>query len=383
MSEKNSITLEQNEVILGRGLRGTTVDSSSICHIEGDKGLLCYRGYSIEELAGKVNYEDVVHLLWYGELPSPTEREAFVTKMRASRMLPNEILALLKTIPTNANPMDAIRTSISMLGALEENTPPDSFNDEVNNERALKILANLPIIVAAFHRIRTDKPIPEIRHDLNEAAHFLYLLTGKVPNPNIISTLDLLYILQAEHSFNNSTFSSRVIISSKTDLYSAITAAIGSLKGPLHGGANQGIIPMLKDIGSVDNVAPWIHDKLAKKELIMGIGHPVYKTYDPRAMLLKNVLNEFSEELENDTWIKLSNAIQQIMLEEKNLYANIDFYSAPVYHSLGIPSDLFTPIFAIARTGGWIAHAFEQIKNKSIYRPKAKYVGAPSGKKVS
>jgi citrate synthase len=237
------------------------------------------------------------------------------------------------------------------------------------------------VIIAYFHRARQGKSLPPIRTDLDEAAHFLYLINGETPGPEAVKTLDLAYVLHADHGFNASTFSALVTTSTLSDIYSSVTTAIGSLKGPLHGGANEAVIHMLQEIGSVDKVDAWVADKFAKKEKIMGMGHAVYKVLDPRAPHLKAMATKLTQELGETKWVEMSDRIAAIVKKEKNLNANVDFYSATVYYSLGIPTDLFTPIFAIARTSGWTGHIIEQLKDNKIFRPSSEYVGAPSARR--
>ena len=238
------------------------------------------------------------------------------------------------------------------------------------------------MIAAYFHRARHNKTLPPIRQDLGEAAHFLYLMNGEEPSKEAADTLDLAFVLHAEHGMNASTFSARVTISTLSDMYSAITSAIGTLKGPLHGGANEGVIHMLEQIGNEENVDAYIEKKLASREKIMGMGHRVYKTVDPRAPHLRAMAAKLSEKIGEPKWIRMSERIAKLMKEKKNLNANVDFYSATVYHSLGIPTDLFTPVFAIARTSGWCAHVLEQLEDNRLYRPLSQYVGEPAGKKL-
>jgi citrate synthase len=250
-----------------------------------------------------------------------------------------------------------------------------------NQRRAVAILAKVSVIVAYFHRARNGFDLPKIRKDLGEAAHFLYLLDGSEPSPKKVETLDVAYVLHAEHGMNASTFSARVTISTLTDIYSAMTAAIATLKGPLHGGANEGVIHMLQEIGDPKNVDAYVEKALAEKKRIMGIGHRVYKVLDPRAPHLQRMAVELSSELGEPKWIAMSERIAALMKEKKGLYANVDFYSATVYYSLGIPTDLFTPLFAISRTGGWTAHILEQLSDNRLYRPLSQYVGEPVGRK--
>lgn len=275
--------------------------------------------------------------------------------------------------------MHAIRTGVSALGCFDpdadESTTDNLKKAEEAKKKSIRLIAQIPIVTAYFHRLRQGLELIAPNPTLGEAANFLYLLTGKVPSVEMERTMDLCYVLHADHGMNASTFSARVTIATLSDIYSAVTTAIGSLKGPLHGGANEGVIKMLKEIGSVDQVDAWVADALAHKKKIMGIGHRVYKTLDPRAPHLKAMANELSAELGEPKWIQMSERIAHIMLTEKGLNANVDFYSATVYYSLGIPLDLFTPIFAIARTAGWTAHIVEQLFDNRLIRPQSIYTG--------
>ena len=363
------------------GLKGIVAATTRISDVLGDEGILIYAGYDINELAAKVGYEEVVYLLWHDRLPNKAELEKLKADLRAARSLPAPLIEFLKNAPKNANPMDILRTGVSMLG-LYDLAPVGPQTPEQLLPRAISLTAKVGVIVAYFHRSRQGKDFPPIRADLDEAAHFLYLLSGETPGPEAVKTLDLAYVLHADHGFNASTFSALVTIATLSDIYSAVTTAIGSLKGPLHGGANEAVIHMLQEIGSPDKVDAWVHDKLAKKEKIMGMGHAVYKVLDPRAPHLKAMAVKLTRELGETKWVEMSERIADIVKKEKNLNANVDFYSATVYYSLGIPTDLFTPIFAIARTSGWTAHIIEQLKDNKIFRPSSEYVGYPVGKKV-
>ena len=276
--------------------------------------------------------------------------------------------------------MHAIRSAISTLGCFDERADDESL--EGNREKALRLIAQIPVVTAYFHRARQKNPLLPSDPNLGEAANFLYLLDGEKPAQETETTMDLCYVLHADHGMNASTFSARVTIATLSDIYSAITSAIGTLKGPLHGGANEGVIKMLREIGSLDKVDAYIADCLAQKKKIMGIGHRVYKTLDPRAPHLKRMAHTLSTKLGEPKWIQMSERIADIMLQQKNLHANVDFYSATVYYSLGIPTDLFTPIFAIARTAGWTAHVLEQLANNRLIRPQSLYTG-PTGLKVA
>jgi citrate synthase len=364
-----------------RGLEGVVANSTRLSDVIGDKGQLIYCGYDINELAGKVSYEEVVYLLWNNKLPNRPELERCTETLRAQRELPQGVIAFLKSAPKNAAPMDVIRTAVSMLGLYDPDLGKEE-TPEVNLRRARSITAKIGVIAAYFHRARQDKPLPPVRGDLAEAAHFLYLMCGEAPTQEAADTLDVAFVLHADHGMNASTFSARVTISTLSDIYSAITSAIGTLKGPLHGGANEAVIQMLEEIGSEDKVDAYIEQQLAEKKKIMGIGHRVYKTLDPRAPHLQKMAIKLSGQLGEPKWIKMSERIAQLMKEKKNLNANVDFYSATVYYSLGIPTDLFTPVFAIARTSGWCAHILEQLEDNRLYRPLSEYVGEPVGKKV-
>jgi citrate synthase len=276
--------------------------------------------------------------------------------------------------------MHAIRTGVSALGCFDPD--PDDESMDGQRRKAMRLIAKIPIITAYFHLSRQGKPLPKPREDLGEAANFLYLINGgQVPDKEVARTLDLCYVLHADHGMNASTFSARVTIATLSDMYSAVTSAIGTLKGPLHGGANEGVIKMLQEIGSPDKVDAWVEDALAQHKKIMGIGHRIYKTLDPRAPHLKEMAVKLSNKIGEAKWIQMSERIAEIMLQKKNLHANVDFYSATVYYSLGIPTDLFTPIFAIARTAGWTAHVLEQLSDNRLIRPQSEYVG-PRDKKV-
>lgn len=271
--------------------------------------------------------------------------------------------------------MDIIRTGVSMLGLTDKRAKIGEPDHDANQEVALSIVAQIPTIVAYYHRSRQGLDLPEVRSDLSEAAHFLYLINGEVPSEAAARTLDIAYIIHADHGMNASTFSSRVTVATLSDIYSAITSAVGTLKGPLHGGANEGVIHMLEEIGEENKVDAYVEDCLANKKKIMGIGHRVYKVLDPRAPHLQKMAIKLTEELGEPKWINMSNRIAEIMRERKGLNANVDFYSATVYYSLGIPTDLFTPIFAIARAAGWTAQVLEQLQDNRLYRPLTKYVG--------
>lgn len=367
--------------VISKGLEGIVANSTRLSDVQGEKGQLTYAGYDINELAGKVSFEETIWLLWHEYLPNRKELEYLQRNLRSRRDLPQGVLDFILAAPKRANPMDVIRTAISMLGLYDTELEED-INIDKNRVRALHITAKIGVIAAYFHRARQGKSLPPIRQDLGEAAHFLYLLTGEAPKPEAVRTLDAAFVLHADHGMNASTFAARVTIATLTDVYSAITSAIGTLKGPLHGGANEGVIHMLQDIGSEDKVEAYIDDQLAQKRKIMGIGHRVYKVLDPRAPYLREMAIRLSQELGDAKWIRMSEKIAALMKEKKGLNANVDFYSATVYYSLGLPTDMFTPVFAIARTAGWTGHVLEQLADNRLYRPLSEYIGPETGKKV-
>lgn len=358
-----------------KGLEGVVANESALSKVEGLEGKLSYLGYSIDDLVEHCNFEEVTFLLHNGRLPNASELSEFESKLRNDRELPEQVVEFLKGLPKDATPMDVLRTGISMLGVFDKRAGIGEPNHAMNREVALSIVAKTPVLVAYYHLARQGKELPPVRNDLSEAAHFLYLINGKEPSEAETKTLDIAYILHADHGMNASTFSARVTIATLSDLYSAMTSAIGTLKGPLHGGANEGVIKMLKEIGSEENVDAFVEDCLVNKKKIMGIGHRVYKVLDPRAPHLQKMAIKLTEELGESKWIKMSERIATIMRERKGLNANVDFYSATVYYSLGIPTDLFTPIFAIARISGWTAQVLEQLQDNRLYRPLTKYVG--------
>ena len=365
---------------ISKGLEGIIANETRVGDVRGQEGQLIYCGYDINELAGKASFEEVIYLLWHNKLPSQAELNELKKQLAAERQLPDQVIDFIKSTPKTALPIDVLRTAVSMLGLHDPSVAIDD-SLEASTRRAISITAKVGVIIAYFHRARHDLNLPPVRQDLSEAAHFLYLLDGANPSEKKTKTLDVAYVLHAEHGMNASTFSARVTISTLTDIYSAITAAIATLKGPLHGGANEGVIHMLQEIDTPDKVDAYVERALSEKKKIMGIGHRVYKTLDPRAPILKAMAVQLSGELGEPKWIEMSERIAALMKEKKGLHANVDFYSATVYYSLGIPTDLFTPIFAISRTAGWTAHVLEQLADNRLYRPLSQYTGDPVGKK--
>jgi citrate synthase len=363
-----------------KGLEGIVAADTRLSDVKGDIGELIYAGYNINELAGKVSYEEVVHLLHENRLPNAAELSALKKTLASNRKLPSGVIDILRALPKETPPMHAIRTGISALGCFDRHADDESLENA--RQVTLKLIAQIPIVTAYFHRLRQGKTLLDPDPSLGEAANFLYLVDGERPSPDKEKTMDLCYVLHADHGMNASTFSARVTIATLSDVYSAVTTAIGTLKGPLHGGANEGVIKMLREIGTMEKVDAYVADSLAHKKKIMGIGHRVYRTLDPRAPHLKRMAQILSAQLGEPKWIQMSERIAEIMLREKHLNANVDFYSATVYYSLGIPTDLFTPIFAIARTSGWTAHILEQLSDNRLIRPQSNYTG-PTGLTVT
>lgn len=373
----STLSLSKNifmNATVNKGLDGVVVGATRLSDVQGEKGVLIYNGYNINELAGLATYEEVIHLLHYGHLPNAKELAELNARLVAERELPQGVIDLIKSMPKTAAPMHVIRTAVSALGCYDNEADDDSMDH--NRHKAIRLIAKIPLITAYFHRSRKGQSLLPPSKSLSEAANFLYLLNGEEPNPEMVHTMDMCYVLHADHGMNASTFSARVTIATLSDMYSAITSAIGTLKGPLHGGANEGVIKMLKEIGSLQNVDAYIRECLLQKKKIMGIGHRIYKTLDPRAPHLKAMAQKLSAKIGEPKWIQMSERIAEIMIKEKGLNANVDFYSATVYYSMGIPTDLFTPIFAIARTAGWTAHVLEQLADNRLIRPQCEYLGS-------
>lgn len=361
------------ENIVAEGLKGVVIGKSEICFIDGKRGKLIYRGYDIHDLVKHSNFEEVVYLLWYGKLPTKKNFDDLYKSLVTNRALSKEAISLLKSFPKKATPMEVLRTAISTLSLTDHSADDTSF--EANVKKGINLTAKTATIIAAFDRMRNGKEPIEPSPNLNHAANFLYMLTGKVPDEMISRFFDICLILHADHELNASTFAARVTSSTLSDLYSAITSAVGTLKGPLHGGANIEVMKMLTDMGTVDKTKDYIRTRLAERKRIMGFGHRVYKTEDPRATHLRRMSKEMGEKTGLTKWYEMSRVIEDLMLNEKGMYPNVDFYSASAYYTMGIPIDLYTPIFALSRVSGWIAHVLEQYSNNTLIRPVAEYVG--------
>ncbi|HZT06002.1 MAG TPA: citrate synthase [Chloroflexota bacterium] len=361
------------------GLEDVVVSTSSICDVNGRTGQLIYRGYDIHDLVEHTTFEEVIYLLWHDDLPNRAQLDELNAQLRNNRTIPPGVVDVLRALPSGSPPMDVLRTVVSILGLYD----PDGRDNSIDATRrkAVRLAAQIPTIITTYHRIREGKPIVEPDPTLSQAANLLYMLNGERPDDYMAKTMDVALILHADHELNASTFSARVTIATLSDLYDAITAAIGTLSGPLHGGANEQVMRMLLQVGSEDAAEEWIRGALARKARIMGFGHRVYKTDDPRAVELKEMSRELGERTGHPQWFRMSDRIQRVMLAEKGLHANVDFYSASAYYVMGIPIDLYTPIFAASRISGWCAHVLEQLGNNRLIRPRSEYVG-PRDKRV-
>jgi len=355
-----------------KGLEGVVATQSAISSIIDDT--LTYVGYDIDDLAENASFEEVIYLLWHQRLPKEDELAELKKQLADNMAVPQEVLNHFKTYPIEkVHPMAALRTAVSLLGLYDDKA--EDMSDEANYEKAIKLQAKIATIVTSFARIRKGLEPVAPKAGISYAENFLYMLSGKEPEAIAIEAFDKALVLHADHELNASTFTARVCVATLSDLYSGVTAAIGALKGPLHGGANEQVMKMLMEIGSEENVAPYIHEKLANKEKIMGFGHRVYRKGDPRAKHLRAMSKELTALRGEEKYYNMCNQIETIVTGEKGLLPNVDFYSASVYHSLDIDHDLFTPIFAVSRVSGWIAHILEQYANNRLIRPRADYIG--------
>lgn len=359
----------------GKGLEGVVAATTALSLVDGNAGRLIYRGYEIGDLAARASFEEVAYLLWQGKLPNERELAELRTQMAAQRVLPARVIDIIQTHEIDANPMALLRTAVSALGSM------DNFTDTPSVAQAISITAKIPTILAAFHRYRLGLPALSPRAELSHTANYLYLLTGEEPTASQVRALDAYLVLTADHGMNASTFTARVIASTLSDLVSSITGAIGALKGPLHGGAPSKVADMLDAIGTAEQAEPWIRAKLENGERIMGFGHRVYKTEDPRAVALSKLAGELADQ-KDAAWLALAHHIEDVtlrLLEEykpgRKLYTNVEFYAAAVLRGVRLPTDLYTPTFALSRVAGWTAHVLEQLSDNRLIRPAAEYVG--------
>lgn len=356
-----------------RGLEGIVAAQTAISFIDGLNGRLLYRGIDINALAEHSTFEETTALLWYGDLPTARQLDSFQRKMVENRLVPNEVVALLLLLPRKTTPMGVLRTAVSALAAFDPEMGDNSLEANVN--KSIRLTAAMPTIVAAWERIRNGLWPVTPSDQLSHAANFLYMLSGKEPDPAAARVLDRCLILHADHGLNASTFAARITASTLSNLHSAVVSAIGTLKGPLHGGANEQVMRMLLEIGNPERVDQYMRGAFAARKKIMGFGHRVYKADDPRALWLQRLAAHLADTSGNRRWYEMSERIRTIMQAEKPLPVNVDFYSASVYYTLGIPIDLFTPIFAISRVAGWTAHVYEQYSDNRLIRPESEYIG--------
>ena len=355
-----------------KGLADVVVSKTKITSIDGQSGKLFHRGYEISDLAKNSNFEELSYLLFHGDLPSNSDLSSHKNLIYSNRHVSDKITDLIKEFPTNSNTMDFLRTVVSYLALFDPDAGDNS--QEANMNKSIRLLAQMPTVLSYFHRIRNNLEIIPPDDNLDFSSNFLYMLSGERPDELASKCLDQCLILHADHGFNASTFSARVTVSTLSDVHSAITSAIGTLKGPLHGGANESVLKMLKEIKDVENVSTYISDKLSRKEKIMGFGHRVYLTIDPRATVLREMSKDLQTKFGGNLY-DLSYEIEQTVLEQKNLKPNVDFYAASVYSMLSIDSSLFTPLFACSRVSGWCAQILEQLEDNRLIRPRAEYVG--------
>jgi len=362
---------------LQKGLEGVLVAESELSYIDGDAGELVYRGYTIDDLARDASFEEVLYLLWHGHLPDRSELDDFSAEMSAERELDDDVLALIENLATqDENPMAALRTAVSALSAYDPDAGADPQDREANLRKGRRITAKIPTIVAAFTRLRDGQDPVAPREDLGHAENFLYMLNGEAPDDVLAETFDMALVLHADHGLNASTFSSMVVSSTLADLHSAIPAGIGALSGSLHGGANQDVMEALLELDeSGKEPVTWVEDKLDAGERVPGFGHRVYNVKDPRARILSDKSKALGEAAGSLKWFEYSTDIEEWMAENKGLAPNVDFYSASTYYQMGIPVDIYTPIFAMSRVGGWIAHVLEQYDDNRLIRPRGRYVG--------
>jgi citrate synthase len=350
----------------GKGLEGVVAAETRISDVDGREGKLFYAGYNIADLAEHATFEETIHLLHHLELPTAAQLSETVATLRAESTLDPLLVELV--------PMTTLRTAVSAAAALD---PDDKESQEANLRKAYRLMAKTPQIIATYQRLRTGADAIEPRDDLGIAANFLYALTGKEPDAQVARDFDVVLVLYADHTLNASTFAGRVAAATLADMYAAVTAAVATLQGPLHGGAITEVREMLEEIGTPDQAPDWVRENLAAKRKIMGFGHRVYKTWDPRATVLRGIAERLGRQFGEPHWFEISSRVQETVMEAKHLYPNVDFYTASVYSALGLPPDLYTPLFAAARMAGWTAHIREQYADNRLIRPDSEYVGPP------
>jgi 2-methylcitrate synthase len=362
-----------SDEMIHRGLDGVVVDSTSISKVMPEINSLVYRGYPVQELAEQCTIEEVAWLIWHGELPSAKQLAELTDSARRQRVLSSDLVSVIQKIPRTAHPMDALRTAVSFLGTEDgELTKTDAAT---NLKRSISMTAKIPAMIAAFYRFRKGQEFIPPRDHLGFVENFFNMVFGKVPAPEVVKAFEVSMILYAEHGFNASTFTARVAASSLSDIYSAVVAGISSLKGPLHGGANEAVMHTLLEIGEPSRAKEWMLTALREKKLVMGFGHRVYKSGDSRVPTMKKYARKMAEFTGNSKWLDIEDILEATMLEQKNIYPNLDFPSGPAYYMMGFDIDMFTPFFVMARITGWTAHIMEQLANNRLIRPLSHYTG--------
>ncbi len=357
-----------------QGLDGVIVDNTAISKVMPEINSLVYRGYPVQELAEHCSFEEVAWLIWHGELPNAKQLAEFQKAERSQRAISKDLLAVIQKTPRTAHPMDALRTAVSFLG-MEDAGLATKSDVATNLQRSIAMLAKIPTMVAAFYRLRKGQEFIAPRVDMGFAGNFIHMVFGKVPAPEVVKAFDVSLILYAEHGFNASTFTTRVITSSMSDIYSAVVGGIGSLKGPLHGGANEAVMHLLLEVGEPDRAKEWMLKALAEKRVVMGFGHRVYKNGDSRVPTMTKYMRQMADFTGNKKWLEISDILAAMMIEQKKIHPNLDFPSGPAYYMMGFDIDMFTPFFVMARITGWTAHIMEQQANNRLIRPLSKYTG--------
>ena len=369
----SSPSMSAEDPNIHRGLEGVVVDTTCISKVMPEINALVYHGYPVQELAEQCSFEEVAWLIWHGELPDANQLAAFQQEERSQRELSADLLAVLRRCPKTAHPMDVLRTGVSFLGM--EDKEPEKQDAATNLKRSVVLLAKIPTMTAAFYRLRKGQEIIAPRRDLGFAENFFQMVFGNVPAPEVVKAFDVSLVLYAEHGFNASTFTTRVIVSSLSDIYSGVTGGIASLKGPLHGGANEAVMQMLLEIGEPVRAREWMLAALRDKRKVMGFGHRVYKSGDSRVPTMKKYARQMADYTGQTKWLDLADILEATMREQKGIFPNLDFPSGPAYHMMGFDTDMFTPFFVLARITGWTAHIMEQLANNRLIRPLSHYTG--------
>ncbi len=365
--------MSDEKIKVPRGLAGVIADTSEVSKVNVETNSLIYRGYRVQDLANNCQFEEVAYLLVYGELPTKSQLDDFTKTEKSYREISQQTLNVIENFPKNAHPMDALRTAVSFIGMEDDRIWDHSF--ETNIDKYLNLLAKIPTAIAAYYRHISGREFIHPKKDLSMSENFFHMCFGEIPAAEVIKAFDASLTLYAEHSFNASTFTTRVITSTTSDLYSAIVGGIGALKGPLHGGANEQVMHTLKEIGSVEQVDSWLEEALAQKKKIMGFGHRVYRKGDSRVPTMKSYTEKMADFTGERKWLDIANKLEEKMIEEKGIHPNLDFPAGPAYYMMGFEIEMFTPIFVMARVAGWTAHVLEQTANNRIIRPLSEYVG--------